>query len=126
MTCPRCASPNLVQTPTPDLPHHAREDCKNCGRFVRWVSKPESERVRRPSAHRDLVAKFGRGFCEMCGVREEHLPPGQVLEAQHVEEFQEGGEPTRENVWIVCTKCHKLIHWARHWTVSQPEGMSSK
>jgi hypothetical protein len=29
----------------------------------------------------------------MCGARETELPPGQTLEAQHVVEYQDGGEP---------------------------------
>jgi hypothetical protein len=26
---------------------------------------------------------------------------------------QDDGEAERENVMILCTKCHKLIHWMR-------------
>ena len=115
MTCPRCHSPNLVQTPTPKGPHHAREECGDCGRFVRWVPKPESERIRRPAAHRDLVRKYGRGFCELCLIREGRLPAGQTLVGHHVIEYQDGGEPKRENVWILCTKCEKLVHLMRTW-----------
>jgi predicted restriction endonuclease len=108
-----------VVTLTPESPHHARADCQDCGRFLQWLPKPDAERIRRPAAHRELVRKYSRGFCELCGTREADLPPGQTLEAQHVEEYHEGGEPKRENIWIVCTACHKLIHWRRTWTVPE-------
>ena len=117
MTCSACGSTAVVQTPTPNLPHYAREDCADCLRFLRWVPKPDADRIRRPAAHRDLVKKFSRGFCEICLTKDSDLLPGQVLEAQHVQEFHEGGDPTRENTWIICTACHKLIHWRRTWTV---------
>lgn len=111
--CQFCQSTEVVFSETPQLPHYGREDCADCGRFIRWVPKPEGDRVRRPSAHRGLVHKFSRGFCEMCLRKENELPDGQTLEAQHVEEFSGGGEPKRENIWIICTACHKLIHCIR-------------
>lgn len=112
-----CGTTDVRFTPTPELPHFGREDCEHCGRFVRWVPKPEADRVRRPSAHRNLVKKFSKGFCEMCLTPENELPLGQTLEAQHVQEFAEGGDETRENIWIICTACHKLIHCIRtHFT----------
>lgn len=41
------------------------------------------------------------------------IPLPQVLEGHHVVEFQDGGSDDRSNVWIVCTACHKLIHYQR-------------
>lgn len=111
--CRNCESNEITFTETPNLQHFGREDCAGCGRFVRWVPKPEADRIKRPAAHRNLVKKFSRGFCEMCLLKEHELPAGQSLEAQHVEEYAEGGEPRRENIWIICTACHKLIHCIR-------------
>jgi 5-methylcytosine-specific restriction endonuclease McrA len=51
----------------------------------------------------------------MCLIREDRLPPGQTLVGHHVVEYQDGGEPTRENVWVLCTKCEKLVHLMRTW-----------
>lgn len=40
-TCPRCGSGRLATTPMgPGSPHHARTDCRGCGRFVRWEPAP--------------------------------------------------------------------------------------
>lgn len=38
--------------PTPEGPHHAKEVCDLCGRFVRWLPKPETlARVAEVQAH---------------------------------------------------------------------------
>ncbi len=37
-----CSHEKVKFTPTPQLTHHGREDCELCGRFVRWVPKPET------------------------------------------------------------------------------------
>jgi len=95
--------------------HYARITCCDCGRFAGWMPKPEHDptKYRRPSSQRDLVSKFSKGFCELCGLPESLLLKGQSLEAQHVIEYQDGGEPTRENIWILCTSCHRLVHHQR-------------
>lgn len=95
--------------------HHAKVNCGDCGRFLRWMPKPDSDptKYRRQSAHRNLVADYSKGFCEMCLRKKEDLPPRQTLEAQHVIEYQHEGSNERENIWIVCTACHRMIHWIR-------------
>lgn len=37
-----CSHQNVKFTATPHLPHHGREDCANCGKFLRWSPKPET------------------------------------------------------------------------------------
>ena len=113
--CAYCFSTDLSVELTPNLSHYGKEVCMACRRFLRWIPKPDQERVKRPAAHTDLVRKYSRGFCEMCGKQEADLPGRQTLEANHIVEFQEGGDHGRENVSIVCTRCHKLIHLLRTW-----------
>lgn len=60
----------------------------------------------------------------MC--RREELPLPEVLEAHHVVEVQEGGSDERDNLWIVCTACHSMIHYLRTYLghrnrVAKPE-----
>ena len=112
--CPRCLAepPHTIEKQTDGI-HYAKVVCCGCSRFLAWLPKPDTEQSRRPAAHRDLVQKYSRGLCEMCGAKKENLPKGQTLEAQHVAEYQHGGGNDRTNIWIVCTGCHKLIHWAR-------------
>lgn len=116
-SCKYCGSTDIEMILTPELPHYAKDVCRSCGRHLRWLPKPDAEKVKRPAAHRELVRKYAQGYCELCMTAEDDLPDGQVLEAQHVVDFADGGGEGRENIWIVCTKCHKLIHWVRQWAV---------
>lgn len=112
--CQKCNEfVDMTVTMLTDGPHYAKETCPNCNRFVRFVPKPDADKAKRPAAHRDLVRKFGRGFCEMCLRRENELPGPQTLHGHHVEEFADGGEPKRENVWILCTACHAYVNHVR-------------
>jgi hypothetical protein len=71
------------------------------------------------------VKKYGRGLCEVCLRRPADLPPGETLEAQHIIEFSEGGDPGPENIMIVCTACHRLVHWVRRYVrAARPEAAS--
>ena len=110
-----CGSTRTLQLITPASVHYGAEICAVCRRHLRWLPKPDGERVRRPAAHRELVEKYSQGYCELCLTKQEDLPARQTLEAHHVVEFQDGGSAQRSNVWIVCTACAKLIHWARTW-----------
>jgi len=49
----------------------------------------------------------------MCLIKEVDLPPRETLEGHHVVEYANGGTDDADNVWVVCTACHKLIHWRR-------------
>lgn len=114
-TCRHCGHINgkgeIVETP--HLTHYAELKCYQCGRHWDWISKPASQRKGREPKHTELVKKFGKGFCQMCLRTTETLPPKHGLRAHHVEEYQAGGSPERENIWIVCERCHSLIHWMR-------------
>lgn len=87
--------------------------CARCGSYLCFLPKPESDRVCRPAAHRDLVKRFGCGFCELCMRKEVDLPAGTFLIGHHVLEYQDGGDPKRENVWILCSFCSALVHTMR-------------
>lgn len=106
--------PHIVKLRTSGV-HYADCTCAKCGKHLGFPPKPDSDpsKYRRPTAHRDLVADYSRGFCEMCLRKHAELPKGQTLEAQHVVEFQDGGGNERGNIWIICTACHRMIHWIR-------------
>jgi len=110
--CPQCNKRLGLRILEPSGPHAGRYVCI-CGHFRGWVARPASRN--RPAAHRDLVAKHGNGRCQLCDRHVDDLPPGQVLEAHHVNEYARGGPPTAENVWIICTACHRLIEWVRSY-----------
>lgn len=83
-----------------------------CTAFV-WLPRATVNPTRRPAIHRNLLAKYDRGFCELCLRPRSALKSCETLMAHHVRPFADEGEPTRGNVWIVCTACHSLIHWQR-------------
>lgn len=114
--CPKCQHPGPHDvTLVANGHHYAKSVCGRCRKYIRWIPKPEGDptKYRRPNAHRDLVEKFGRGYCEMCLRSKDALPKGQTLEGQHVIEFAAGGSNERDNVWILCTGCHRFVHWIR-------------
>lgn len=116
----QCETEQIVTVRTSGV-HHADCHCSVCRSHCGFLSKPDSDptKYKRPQQHRNLVAKFSSGFCELCLCKESDLPKGQTLEAQHVVEYQDGGEPRRENIWIVCTGCHRLIHWRRTYLLAE-------
>jgi 5-methylcytosine-specific restriction endonuclease McrA len=109
--CPKCGQRWEYEIGLGKAGHHASARCKSCGHFW-WLPKP-GKRTKREAKHTDLVHKYSHGFCELCGIIDDKIPKGESLEAHHVDEYAAGGESTRENIWIVCTACHKLIHWRR-------------
>jgi len=44
--CPRCGSDNIIFTETEELQHYGKENCGDCGRWIKWVPYPESKRPR--------------------------------------------------------------------------------
>lgn len=102
---------------TPHLPHYAKVTCAaaGCGKILGWLPKPDDDptKYRRPNEHRELVARFGNGYCELCLRTEVELKGRQGLVGHHVIPFHEDGDPKRENVWILCTACHRLVEWMR-------------
>lgn len=118
MICSRCGS-ECLEEKTPDGPHYAKWVCVDCGCFNGWIPKPDgdSTKYRREAKHRRLVRTHSRGFCEMCLTEVSNLPGKQTLEGHHVIPYRDGGSDHRENVWIVCTSCHRLIEWTRRYGV---------
>lgn len=108
--CPKCGG-EVIATLTPELIHHAGGRCQSCQRHV-WIKKPDDDptKYKRPAASTNLAQK---DYCEMCLRRKCDLPENTTLHGHHVIEVQEGGVDSVENLWTVCTACHRLIHWTR-------------
>ncbi len=126
LVCPRCkCETEHTLAIRPAGVHYADAVCQTCGK--KWFPpKPDADptKYKRPNSHRDLVRKYSPGYCEMCLCPANDLPKGQTLEAQHVKEFKDGGSERRENIWIICTGCHRLIHWVRTYRLA-PEHRES-
>ncbi len=116
--CRECGASEFNLEPSPP-PHRAKLVCVTCGRFWGFLSIDKKDR--RSNSHRDLARKVGIEHCQVCGMnREELAQRGETLHGHHVYEYRDGGEPTRENTWVLCTSHHELLHWARKERGSRP------
>lgn len=118
--CPSCNSTRNRITPGPHPGGHGDKlECADCGRYLRWLPKPENERTRRPAGERSIPKRMGVERCDICGRHRDELPKGQTLVGHHCDEYQDGGRVTEGGRWsVVCTACHALIHWIRTYWVS--------
>lgn len=115
--CKRCFASNepadLVLTP--ELAHYGKIECHQCHRFIDWVTKPEKDKSKRDSAHKNLVKAKQPDvrYCELCLAIESDLPDGVVLHGHHVLAYASNGDATPANTLVVCSECHELVHWRR-------------
>lgn len=114
VACPRCGGAARV-TPGPFRGgHHARADCVDC-HHTWWLPKPDSERSPDPGREvsRAAARRLSRGFCLVCLRRFDALAPPDTMEGHHVVQVRDGGTDDDSNIWVVCTACHRVIHWLR-------------
>jgi hypothetical protein len=105
-------------------PHHGKKICCHCGSFYKWIPKPKNETKRPPN--KISAEDLGISHCQLCGRPRARLGNRGVLESHHVIEIQDGGEDVKENIWIVCTSCHSLIHHQRTYLNRHLEGQITK
>jgi len=112
--CPHCACEFAWVRPT-STGNYAEARCANadCSRWLFWVPKPKNENSTKRKDTKGLLEKFSRGFCEICLRKDYQLPRSEGLEAHHIIEKKDGGNEEKDNIQIVCTKCHKWIHHER-------------
>lgn len=118
--CNRCQAE--VQTAVQVLsqgPHWAKETCTNCGRFVGFLQKPKNRNKRVKGKHKPSTLDISH--CQMCLRPSTRLGSRGILEIHHVTEIQAGGEDTPQNIWVVCTSCHRLIHHQRTYLNDHPQ-----
>jgi 5-methylcytosine-specific restriction endonuclease McrA len=90
-------------------------ECPECGRFARWSGKqkPVKANGKRTLSTNWPVSRLGIHYCQLCNRNRKQLGKGEALEAHHVIEIESGGKDTPDNIWVVCTACHKHIHHVR-------------
>ena len=95
-------------------PHYAKRVCADCGAYLQFEPKPTTtDKPKRANSQKSLLNKYSQGYCELCLCDLAQATGGAA--AHHVVEHQEGGSAERENIWILCAGCHRLVHWARKW-----------
>lgn len=101
-------------------PHYGKYVCIECGGFAGFMRKPKNETKRQKNKY--TAADLGMNRCQMCQRPREMLGQGESLEVHHVEEIGRGGEDVPENIWCVCTACHRLIHHNRTYMYDHQVG----
>ena len=119
--CPKCGSKEFYYRDGNEQ-HYKGRTCRQCGLFA-WISKPVEIAYKRPANHTGLVKKYSKGYCEICLIPQDIIPRWESLEAQHIIEYQANPNSERENIIIVCTRCHMLIHWLRTYAGSHILGI---
>jgi len=111
--CKACdAERQHVLTDRPDTPHGGGEwRCHDCGRHHSWAKKEKNEGKREKNKHTPESLEID--FCQMCGRKRNRLVTNETLEVHHVHEIAKGGPDTPENIWVLCTSCHSLVHHQR-------------
>ncbi len=110
--CKKCnveITPNY--RPRPDTPHDGELRCPLCGIFLGWQRKQKNDGKR--ERNKWTPARLGIDFCQLCMRPKDRLGINEVLLPHHIVEIQDGGEDVPENIWIVCTACHSVIHHQR-------------
>lgn len=110
--CHNCQIP--VDTVTREIEsgvHHAKEECLLCGRFVCWTKKPKNTAKRPPNKY--LPDDLGISNCQMCLRHKDRLGTRGILHSHHIIEINDNGVDLPENIWVLCTACHALVHHQR-------------
>jgi len=114
--CPICGHSCEVKL-RPDTPHYGEIRCPDHGHH--WVPKPSADKRQKRKANaklKKLIPEGYNSFCELC-MRSESLlgdlSPSLFLEVHHVIEVQELGSDAPENLRLLCSECHELVHSRR-------------
>lgn len=109
----------------PDTPHGGGEKlCPVCGRHLAWIPKEKNlnKRPKNKYTPNDLKIEY----CQMCLRTQEMLGVNETLEVHHVIEIKDDGDDEPENIFVLCTACHKDVHHKRiylyeHFLAKQKE-----
>lgn len=78
-----CDHLNVIFTPTPELTHHGKETCADCGKFLRWVPKPvtlerDKENARKMAELKTKpLGEWEKGFLLSLEKQGRHFSPKQ-------------------------------------------------
>lgn len=108
MNCEKCNG-SLVVRLTPECIHHGRLECSQCGKHIKFISKPENEGKRRDKNSSWRKHHKEKGFiCGICGANESHYPNSSQWDLDHIVQLSDGGKDELENTMMLCTFCHTI------------------
>lgn len=114
----------------PDTRHYGEQRCPSCGSFLKWEPKPPEQKERNGARRKQRTeytpTTLGIEYCQICLRTKEMLGRNESLLIHHVLEVQDGGSDSPENIWVLCSHCHALVHHVRtylyrHFVVGNPE-----
>ena len=109
--CRRCGRNIEVKMLPEKHTHYAEYRC-SCGKHEGYEPYPQNKGKRPPNRH--SPEGLGIDYCQMCQRHKERLGNRETLHSHHVIEVgTQGGEDVPENIWVVCTPCHRYIHHQR-------------
>lgn len=94
--------------------------CTLCSGWLGWGGK--SKQLKDAEGKRVETSiwsakRLGIDTCQYCRRTKDTLGDRERLEVHHVVPVDEGGDDKLENIWVVCTSCHKEIHHRRVYFV---------
>ena len=112
--CPKCKAETFQQQIIkPKGPHYGEQFCIVCEGHIKFLPKPKNIGARR--ANKYLPRDLGIYHCQMCMRDKDNLVNYETLESHHVVQIIDGGNDIPANIWVVCSTCHKTIHFNRRY-----------
>jgi len=96
-------------------PHYGKLICRICGSCWGFIKKPENLGKREKNKH--TPSSLDIDFCQLCLRTRQDLINHETLESHHIIEVASpyNGPDIPENIWVLCTPCHRLLHHQRKY-----------
>ncbi len=94
---------------------HIKAVCARCGAYIKFLPQHVDAKGKRENKHTDLAKKYTRGFCDLCGLLEKHIPVKESFHGHHVDQYVAKGSNEHWNIWVLCTWCHQIVHQIRDY-----------
>lgn len=103
-------TPHII-IPLDTGPHYGELRCEICDKFWGFEPKPINNGKRPRNKHTPQSLEIDN--CQLCLRARCDLINTETLESHHIIEIQDSGPDTPENVWVLCTPCHRMVHYLR-------------
>lgn len=116
-TCPTCGTVAKPHANGQSHPVHGYKlYCPSCNRWLGWGGKSKNlidQNGERKFSSQWSAKRLQATYCQCCLRQRERLGEKEVLEIHHVIPIKDGGTDALENIWVLCTTCHKEVHHRR-------------
>ena len=110
--CRFCKSECLQIYENVTPPHYGEAYCPFCQRHSHWIKNPDKTNRRQSGVKlRKLIPNSLQNTCEICLRTKSELNNLNLsFEVHHVIPVDQQGSDEAENLRLVCSQCHELIH----------------